>query len=163
MADNSKQNVAKASEDAMKLSDYIGLFLPRWYWFVISVVVTMAMAILYLAMTPNVYTRTAELLVKDDKKGRSAIQMASDEFANMGLFASNTNITNEITTLKSPEIMTEVVKRLRLNENYSIKQGLKTVTLYKKQPVDVYFKGNPNSAFSMKIELTEENSWRITE
>ena len=163
MADNSKQNVAKASEDAMKLSDYIGLFLPRWYWFVISVVVTMAMAILYLAMTPNVYTRTAELLVKDDKKGRSAIQMASDEFANMGLFASNTNITNEITTLKSPEIMTEVVKRLRLNENYSIKQGLKTVTLYKKQPVDVYFKGNPNTAFSMKIELTDENNFRITD
>ncbi len=54
-----------------------------------------------------------------------------NEFADMGIFKSNTNINNELLTLKSPTLMTEVVKRLGLNEIYTIRRGLKRIELYK--------------------------------
>ena len=151
----------KSTEESMKLSDYISLFLPRWYWFVLSAFAALALAFLYLARTPNVYTRYAELLIKEDKKGASAL--SASDFSDLGLFSSNTNVLNEVQTLKSPQLMTEVVKRLRLNEKYSIRQGLRRVTLYKQQPVEVYFKGDPTTAFSMTIELKDKNRFVITD
>lgn len=57
----------------------------------------------------------------------------------MGIFRSNTNINNELFTLKSPALMTEVVRRLRLNETYTVRKGLKNVDLYKANPVAVTF------------------------
>ena len=149
------------TEESMKLSDLISIFLPRWYWFVLSAIACLAVAFLYLARTPNVYTRYAELLIKEDKKGASAL--SASDFSDLGLFSSNTNVLNEVQTLQSPQLMTEVVKRLRLNENYSIREGLRRVTLYNKQPVEVYFKGDPTTAFWMTIELTDNNSFVITD
>ena len=58
------------TEESMKLSDLISIFLPRWYWFVLSAIACLAVAFLYLARTPNVYTRYAELLIKDDNSPR---------------------------------------------------------------------------------------------
>lgn len=62
-----------------------------------------------------------------------------NEFADMGIFKSNTNINNELLTLKSPTLMTEVVKRLGLNEIYTIRRGLKRIELYKSSPILVTY------------------------
>ena len=58
-----------STEESINLSDIINIFISRWYWFVLSVFVALALAFLYLARTPFVYTRYAEILIKEDKKG----------------------------------------------------------------------------------------------
>ena len=127
----------------------------------LSVFVALALAFLYLARTPFVYTRYAEILIKEDKKGASAL--SASDFSDLGLFSSNTNVLNEVKTIESPQLMTEVVRRLRLNENYSVRAGLRRVTLYNKQPVEVYFKGEPATTFSMSIELIDKDNFIITD
>ena len=104
-----KTTTAKPSDDTIRLQDLWGMFAPRWHWFVISLVVCMSAAVYYLAKTPNVYTRTAELLVKDDGKNGSGSVLSASEFSDLGIFNTSSNINNELVTINSPTIMTEVV------------------------------------------------------
>ena len=107
-----RTSVGKSAEDFIRFTRFYGgnVFCQKWYWFALSLFVALATASLYLLSTPNVYTRTAAILVKDDSKNNSSAS-AMNEFADMGIFKSNTNINNELLTLKSPTLMTEVVKR----------------------------------------------------
>ena len=112
--------------------------------------------------TPNVYTRSASILVKDDSKGGSASSALSNDFADLGMFKSNTNINNELLTISSPTLMTEVVKRLGLNETYTIRNGLKRVQLYKASPVSVIPK-DKNSIVGFQIELNSKEKFTLSD
>ena len=158
-----QKKAVRPADDFIRIQDLWSLFVPRWGWFVISLVLCLGASALYLAVTPNVYTRYAELLVKDDGNKSGGVSSISSEFSDLGIFGTSSNISNELTTLKSPELMTEVVRRLRLNENYSKRDGMKTVTLYGSQPVNVYFKGKPSVGFSMTIELTSPDAFIISD
>ena len=103
-------------EDGINISDLLQLCLYKWRWFVLSTVICLTVAILYLMSTSPIYTRTATLLIEDEKKGASAISMTS-EFQDLGLFSNTTNINNELLALKSPSLMTQVVNDLDLTNN----------------------------------------------
>lgn len=154
--------ISKPADDFIRIQDLWGMFLPKWYWFVLTLFVTLSVAILYLLSTPAMYTRSAAILIKDDSKGGSSAA-AMNEFADMGLFKSNTNINNELLTLKSPTLMTEVVHRLGLNETYSIHQGLKKVGLYKNSPVTVTYLHPVEEPVSFTIELSEKGAFSLSD
>lgn len=147
-----RTSVGKSAEDFIRLQDLWGMFFQKWYWFALSLFVALATASLYLLSTPNVYTRTAAILVKDDSKNNSSAS-AMNEFADMGIFKSNTNINNELLTLKSPTLMTEVVKRLGLNEIYTVRRGLKRIELYKSSPILVTYLFDDKKSVSFDIEV----------
>ena len=110
-----KTPVGKPVDDFIRIQDLWSMFVPKWYWFAISLFITLTIAVLYLLSTPPIYTRTAAILVKDNSKSSSSTS-AMNDFSDLGIFKSNTNINNELLTLKSPTLMTEVVNRLGLNE-----------------------------------------------
>lgn len=148
-----KPTVVKSADDFIGLQDLWGLFFPRWRWFVLSLVVALGVATLYLMRTPNIYTRSASILVKDDSKGGGSAGAAMSEFNDLGIFKNNTNINNELQTLKSPTLMTEVVKRLGLNEVYTVREGLKSVELYKTSPCWVTFDQPSDHSLSFVIHI----------
>ena len=45
-------------EDFMRIQDLFYLCLSKWYWFVISLGITLSVAILYVLVTPPVYMRS---------------------------------------------------------------------------------------------------------
>ncbi len=104
--------------------------------------------------TPPIYTRTALVLIKDDSKGQSVSDMES--FSNLGLFQSNTNVNNELIALKSPALMTEVVKRLNLDMNYYVPGRFhKQVAYGQTLPATVVmadFPENETANFTLRIE-----------
>ena len=155
-----RTSVGKSAEDFIRLQDLWGMFFQKWYWFALSLFVALATASLYLLSTPNVYTRTAAILVKDDSKNNSSAS-AMNEFADMGIFKSNTNINNELLTLKSPTLMTEVVKRLGLNEIYTVRRGLKRIELYKSSPILVTYLFDKKSV-SFDIEVGAQNKFYLS-
>lgn len=158
-----KINNSKPADDFIRLQDLRGMFLPKWRWFALSLLLCLAVAALYLLSTPNIYTRTAAILVKDDSKSGSSGAGLNSEFNDLGIFKSNTNINNELLTLASPTLMTEVVKRLGLNETFTIRQGLKKLELYKQFPVTLTFKENRDDAIGFTIELTSENGFILSD
>lgn len=151
-----RTNAGKPADNFIRIQDLWGMFIPKWYWFALSLFVALATASLYLLSTPNIYTRTAVILIKDDSKNNSSAS-AMNEFADMGIFKSNTNINNELLTLKSPTLMTEVVKRLGLNEIYTIRRGLKRIELYKSSPILVTYLVDNKKNVSFDIEVDTQN------
>lgn len=134
----------------------------QWYWFAISLFITLTIAVLYLLSTPPIYTRTAAILVKDNSKSSSSTGAMSD-FSDLGIFKSNTNINNELLTLKSPTLMTEVVNRLGLNETFTIRKGLKNVDLYKVSPVTITFCDKIEVPLSFTIKFSSKEAFAISE
>lgn len=157
-----KTTVGKPADDFIRIQDLWGMFMPRWYWFVLSLFVALAVAALYLLSTPNIYTRTAAILVKDDAKNGSSTN-AMSEFSDLGIFKSNTNINNELLTLKSPTLMTEVVQRLGLNESYTVRRGLRNTELYKNAPVAVTYHHLDEASVSFTIDIPSRETFVISD
>lgn len=157
-----KTPVGKPADDFIRIQDLWSMFVPKWYWFAISLFITLTIAVLYLLSTPPIYTRTAAILVKDNSKSSSSTS-AMNDFSDLGIFKSNTNINNELLTLKSPTLMTEVVNRLGLNENFTIRKGLKNVDLYKVSPVTITFCDKIEVPLSFTIKFSSKEAFAISE
>lgn len=157
-----KTPVGKPADDFIRIQDLWSMFVPKWYWFAISLFITLTIAVLYLLSTPPIYTRTAAILVKDNSKSSSSTGAMSD-FSDLGIFKSNTNINNELLTLKSPTLMTEVVNRLGLNETFTIRKGLKNVDLYKVSPVTITFCDKIEVPLSFTIKFSSKEAFAISE
>ena len=155
MVVNQKNTKPGQSDDFLRIQDLLYLCLMKWQWFVLSLVVTVGIATVYLLRTPAVYTRTASVLIKEDSKGKS-VSSDLESFSEFGLFQSSTNVNNELVTFQSPALMTEVVKRLRLDMNYFVpgkfhRQVAYGLTL----PVDVTINDlpeNESAGFTLKIQ-----------
>ena len=136
-ANNTQQQTlkknAQQTNNGLTLKSTVAFMVSKWYWFVISLIITMSVAVIYLMKTTPEYTRTASLLIKnEDKNGGSG---TSIDMSQLGLVQNNTNLENEIRIVKSPALMKEVVSRLDLNDHYTVKEGLRNVILYKSSPV----------------------------
>lgn len=151
-------NNPKQTEDFVNIQDLLYLYLSKWYWFAISLAITLAIAVLYIKTTPLTYVRTASILIKEDSKGSSLSGDVSG-LSDIGLFQTNTNVNNEILSLKSPAIMLDVVKRLHLDINYTVPGSFHDKVIYgTDQPITVSFIDLPdNETAQCSVSLLADN------
>ena len=119
--------------NGITLKSIVSFAVSKWYWFLISLAITMSVAVVYLMRTTPEYTRTASLLIKNEEKNGTA--GTSIDMSELGLVQKNTNLENEIRIVKSPALMKEVVSRLDLNDTYTVRKDLRDVMLYRQSPV----------------------------
>ncbi len=153
----STQQKKPGGGSSFSIAEVLNSFVTHWYWFIISLVICLGVAWYYLATTAPLYTRTAMLLIKDESKGASVGNIASD-MQDLGLIANKSNLNNELISLKSPSLMTQVVKELQLLDYYKIPVDLREEDIYGKSPVKVEFDGSKNENLdfiSFKINLGE--------
>ena len=144
-------NKLKSTDDFMRIQDLFYLCANRWYWFVIALIITLSVAFLYIKKTPPTYNRTATILIKEDSNGSSSSGDISG-LEDLGLVQTNTNINNEIVTLQSNSLMLDVIKRLHLNVEYSVKGSFHDIVLYGSTlPIEVKF----DSIAASKTELSK--------
>ena len=160
MNETSIKNTTAPAQAMQRLTiqDIWSICIRRWPWFVLSVVVCVAAAALYILKTPPVYTRSAAVLIKEDAKGRSISNDVQSSFSDLGLVASNVNVNNEIISFSSPDLMIEVVKRLHLETDYKLEHRFYDRTLYGSTlPLTVSFLdlGNSDAA---KLDIAPEKS-----
>ena len=80
-------------------------------------------------------------------------------FSDLVGFQNRRNVDNEVYILQSHRLMSEVVKRLHLTVNYSVRDGLRTLDLYGRSPIEVDFIDDDNQRLS--LEVTELEDGRI--
>ena len=160
MVENKPKSV-RSTDDVIRLQDLWGMFLPRWRWFAASLLVSCSLATYYLMSTPPQYTRTTSILIKDDSKGGKMGSGNNNVFGDLAFLRNNTNINNELLTIQSPMIMTEVVKRLGLDEVYTVEQGLQTVDLYKSAPCLVTFAHKRPEAIHFQIRILSKDKYEL--
>lgn len=138
----------KSNESFIKIQDLIALSISKWYWFAISIFLALAIAFLYIQIKAPTYTRMASILIKDDSKGKSVTNDVN-AFVDLGIFQTNTNVNNEIISLKSPATMMEVVKRLRLEVNYTTDGTFRKSSLYGENlPIEIRFDESAEKEFT---------------
>lgn len=124
--------VAAQSEEAneqVSLKDIFTIGLRKWKWIVASVVVCLAIGVLYLARTPKSYTAKAAVEIKNDENS-SSMNSALSAFSDMGLGSANANLYNEMAYFQSPDLMESVVESLGLDISYHMRDGLKKISPY---------------------------------
>ncbi len=158
-ADNRQQ----ANTEFFNISELLYALASRWYLFVISLLIATGVATYKIATTQPTYTRYCEILVKSSDNSTSLGEYMAN-FANLGL-RSTTNAYNEIYTLRTPEVMTEVARRLNLKMRYESEGRFHPVTLYDENlPVTVEFYDlDENSRASLTIEVTPQGAFTITD
>lgn len=150
-----QNNDKNQSEDIFSIQDFAYLCLARWKWFLLSVIIALAIGMAYLLTTPPIYQRSASVLIKEDSKGQSINSDVTSMFNNLGLSQGQTNVNNELIAIKSPAVILETVKRLSLDVDCKVKGTFHKETLYGSTlPVKIEFhslKDNASAAMTVNI------------
>lgn len=159
MDENIVRTQVSEEEEAFSLKDFLMQCLAKWRWFAVSLLIFSCIGVLYILRQQPVYSRSMELLIKD-QDGGGGVADISNAFSSLGLVSSNTNVNNELISLSSPAIMYEVVKNLGLDVNYSAPGRFHDKTLYGTNlPVNVRFHDlEEQQAAGFRIELGKDGA-----
>lgn len=139
------EELQKRNSNNINIKDFVYLCVSKWYWFAVSLAIVIGVAVIYLLVTPPIYTRSASLLIKEDAKGNS-MSNAVGVIQDFDLFRTSTNVNNEIQSLLSPSVMYDVVKRLHLDVNYYTDGRFYKQVLYgQDRPYNVEFVDLPDN------------------
>lgn len=148
-------------ENEFNLLEFAIQLLQNWYWIAISVAVALCIAIFCMLRTTPTYTRSTSLLIKseDGKPAGSGMGVLASDFQNLGsVLGSNTNINNEMYTIGAPVVMQEVAKRLHLDVQMEVEQGLHNVPLYEESPIKLLMpqtKDDDTFCFKMRLHANQ--------
>ncbi|WP_318643133.1 GumC family protein [Flavobacterium ardleyense] len=125
-------------EESINIAEMAQQYLYHWKWFVVSVVLFIVAAFMYIRYTTPIYKATATILVKDDRKG--GLQSELSAFSDLGLMGGvKSNVDNEIEIIKSRTIVEKAVRALDYNISYFTEGTVRTMELYAKKPVSITF------------------------
>lgn len=163
VSNNNKQVRPIASGQTISLERLLRIYRKNWKWFLLSVLVTTSLAVLYLVKKQPVYKRSAEVLIKEEDSGMPSIggelgAMAAD----LGLFSSSSSVYNEVFAMQSPHIIEEVAKRLRLDMTYIDRSFPKRQLYGDTQPIEVdMIDIKENESASFKIDLNTDGTFTM--
>src|SRR5579875_1283457 len=96
--------------------EIVSRYLKYWYLFIISIVLCMGLAYLYIQYAPPVYSISTTLLINEDKKGDGVLKETA--FSDLNMFKTTRSVDNEMQVLRSVNLFEEVFNRLSLQTRY---------------------------------------------
>lgn len=158
------QYAGNGIEDDLNFRQKLEDYFRHTKWFLISALVFVVIAFLFLRYSSPKYEATATILIKDNEKGSSISGLSA--FESLGLFADAENsLENEIHIIKSRKLITQVTKELQLNYRYYLEDSPIDIELYTKSPISLNFGSddqdidNINTEFY--IEILSKNSFNF--
>ncbi len=125
---------AVEDKSSFDVQDMYRALILNWHWFIISLIVCLGSAYLYLRYTQPIYQSYAKMLIKDDDGNRSR---GIQNMSNLGIVTNSAGIDNEMEILKSHTLAKQVVKDLKLYTSYKMKGRMRDHLYYKDQPITV--------------------------
>lgn len=117
MQDNENLN-NQPEEGGFDIKVALSYFYDYWKWFALSVIVALAVAVVYLRYTAPTYQVTAKILLQDKEKGSFSSQ--ADMLSDFGFQAQNTNVENEIEVINSMSVVRGAVLSSGLYVSYVV-------------------------------------------
>lgn len=109
----------------------------NWQWFLLSLIIFVSGALIYLRYAEPVYSISARMLIKDDNsKKKDASQILSD-MEDFGFLTNSTGIDNEIEIIQSRILLRDAVKDLKLYTEYRRVGRVRDAIQYGIQPLNV--------------------------
>lgn len=158
-----EQNIDELNnEESVNLYAILFKYLAYWPWFIVSVIVCVILAFLYLRYQAPVYNVTAAVLIKEEEqKGGNSATSPLAAIQDLGMLSMTSNFDNEVEILHSRTLIKKAVNELHLYTN--IVENRVTgydIPLYKNSPVDVFM--TPEQADKLKMPVTLKMTYTPT-
>lgn len=158
MEDNNT-NSNKAGEGnreghSFTFKEFMRACLAKWQWFALSATIFTCLGVLIAITTTPKYQRSMSVLIKDPESTTSLSEMVGS-FSAFGIGGAKANVYNELLSLTSPDIISEVVRRLDLTVNYTLKHFPADKPLYgASQPFKLTFPDlEQDKSVTLKIDV----------
>jgi tyrosine-protein kinase Etk/Wzc len=135
-------------EEENLFQDLLFKFLPWWPLFLLLVLLGAGGAWFYLRYKVPVYSTSASILIKDEKKGLDD----SKALEALDIFGSKKIVENEIEVIQSKTLAQEVVKRLHLYAPVTIEGRVTDRSGYVNAPLVISVQ-NPDSLIATKEKV----------
>lgn len=136
------------SEQDFQIRAIIDQYASRWKWFFLGICICLSVAYIYLRYTVPQYKASTTILVKDEKKGGLASELAA--FADMGIGGGKSNLDNEIEILKSRTLVESTVRKMNLNIALVVEGNIISFDLFKNAPILVDFIDQKSDFYTKK-------------
>ena len=162
-------NVRQESQEENSSLDFktiYTLLVLNWKWFVLSIIICLSAAAIYLRYATPVYQADMKLLIKDDSSSpkNSAVNQLLNS-STLGIMNNSAGIDNEVVILGSTKLASQAVRDLKLYASYRMEGTVKNYVIYQTQPVNVDLDSKHledlKMPISLKIEL-EKGQYHIT-
>lgn len=161
-----------ADEEEVKLIPLLKLCLEQlrahWGWFLLSAVVCLAAGWFYQQSQSRVFQRQAVMLIDDVEQsgsfgGRVSRRSGSlNALKELNGISVGDNLKNEMFILSSIRLLEDVVDDLGLQTDYTKKEALHTVALYKNTPVEVKFNDPARFPTAFELEKIDAHTLRLS-
>lgn len=139
----------------------------NWKWYLLSLIICVGCAMVYLRYASPVYSISAKMLIKEDDSPQTSRRgSALQNVANLGFMTNTSGFDNELEMLKSQSLSTAAVTDLKLYVNYLGVSKLKKHLLYQNQPINVDMDldhlNELEAPVNVKIEAAGNNKYDIS-
>lgn len=146
------------NEEEITFAEIFFHYLRYWKWFVFSIIICLGLGYLYIRYSTPEYKVVSKVVIKDEKKGQTGVDMTA--FNDLGIISRAANIDNEIEVLRSKTLMKSVVDSLKINVSYFKDGWIKNTEIYKQTPIFVSV-SNLEKRGSFTIDKINENTISI--
>ena len=122
--------MSKTSE--LDLKTLLNICLRNWKWFMLSVVLFVGLAMVYLRYTIPEFSATAKIQILEESNQASELSVLDD----LDIFSSGkAKIEDETELLAARDNFIQIVRKLDLNIQYIVLGNIKDTELYKKESI----------------------------
>lgn len=167
-----KPTIIVAEEQKNELAPIVmkwaGLALRYWYWIVLSVVAALCVGFVYQQKKARVYTTQAVVLI-EQKDGNSSTMRAKagnsqiNTLMQLNGISAGDNLKNEMFILSSLRLMKLVVPALHLDVDYTTKESMHDVALYRNRPFVVRFAQAAKTPGAMSVSIGTDGRFTLTD
>ena len=132
-------------------------YILHWKYFLVSLLISFSIAIVYLKIVRPSYKTSASLIVKDESKNGITDQLSAFEGLGLNLGNSASTVENEIQLLKSRSLIAKVVQVLKLNINYYDLNTGNNKEIFTEKPINITFLEGDSTSYKKKGILEIKN------
>lgn len=150
---------AQKATESKSIRDILNRYLKHWIWFALSCTLFLTGAFFHLRYAIPQYTTTAKIMLTEDK----TIAPQTTVFQDLGIGGTTKKIDDEIQIITSRRVISNVVKKLKLNIQYFTQGNVLDLEMYPYYPVNLNFIASDSivnkAKFTFFVDINSENSF----
>src|SRR5690606_29501685 len=150
----------KQFNSSFDMKRLLGNVLSNWYWFALSIAITLTSGFLYLRYTTPIYQINSSILIDEqrDNVGKNVLSKLDPDGGK-----SSVNLYNEMFILRSQDLIALVVDSLDMNIKYWAVGRVKETELYNDCPIKIVFDsaGYKNGNTTLTIKQVVDGQFEI--
>lgn len=125
------------SGGGLNFQTILAALVLNWQWFLLSLIIFVSGALIYLRYAEPVYSISARMLIKDDNSKKNNASQILSNMEDFGFLTNSTGIDNEIEIIQSRVLLRDAVKDLKLYTEYRRVGRVRDAIQYGIQPLNV--------------------------